>query len=122
GGNVRRRRAEAVAAVEGACGRIGGCGMTDRRLPDYLLERLALGELPEEAARAAQEQLAREPGGAQRLDDLRDLDAELLARHPPQAAAAEIARRQRAVGVRLGRRRAAWLTASAGGVPRGGVA
>jgi hypothetical protein len=88
--------------------------MTDRRLPDYLLERLALGELPEEAARAAQEQLAREPGGAERLSSLRAADAELLARHPPQEVASEIARRQRAVIVQLRRRRRAWLTASAG--------
>jgi len=88
--------------------------MTDRRLPDYLLERLALGELPEEEARAAQEQLAREPDGAQRLSDLRVSDAELLARHPPQAVVREIERRQRAVIVRLPRRRAAWLAASAG--------
>jgi hypothetical protein len=88
--------------------------MTDRRLPDYLLERLALGELPEDAAREAEEQLAREPGGAQRLSDLRASNAELLARHPPQAVAREIARRQRAVIVQLRRRRAAWLAASAG--------
>jgi hypothetical protein len=88
--------------------------MTDRRLPDYLLERLALGELPEEAARAAQEQLAHEPGGAKRLEDLRASDAALLAQHPPQAAATEIARRQRTVIVQLRRRRAAWLAASAG--------
>jgi len=88
--------------------------MTDRRLPDYLLERLALGELPEEAARAAQEELAREPGGAQRLSELRASDAQLLARHPPQGVASEIARRQRAVVVQLRRRRAGWLAASAG--------
>ena len=88
--------------------------MTDRRLPEYLLERLALGELPKDAARAAQEQLAREPGGAERLNALRASDAELLARHPPQAVASEIARRRRAVIVQLRRRRAAWLAATAG--------
>jgi hypothetical protein len=88
--------------------------MTDRRLSDYLLERLALGELSEEAARAAQEQLSREPDGAQRLSDLRASDAELLAQHPPQAVAREIARRQRAVVLQLRRRRATWLAASAG--------
>jgi len=88
--------------------------MTDRRLPDYLLERLALGELSEEAARAAQEQLAREPDGAQRLSELRASDAEFLARRPPQEVAKEIERRQRAVIIRLRRRRAAWLAAFAG--------
>src|SRR5215467_1825143 len=88
--------------------------MTDRRLPDYLLERLALGELPEEEARAAQEQLAREPDGAQRLSDLRASNADLLARHPPQAVVREIERRQRALIVQLPRRRGAWLAASAG--------
>jgi hypothetical protein len=85
--------------------------MTDRRLPDYLLERLALGELPEEAARQAEEQLAREPGGAQRLADLRASNAELLARHPPEAAAKEIARRHRAVAAPIRRRRVSWLAA-----------
>src|SRR5262249_60510419 len=88
--------------------------MSDRRLPDYLLERLALGELPEDAAREAQEQLAREPGGAQRLSNLRASDADLLARYPPEVVAKEIARRQRAVVVQVRRRRGAWLAASAG--------
>jgi hypothetical protein len=85
--------------------------MSDRRLPDYLLERLALGELPEEAARKAQEDLAREPGGAQRLADLRGSDAELLARHPPEGVAKEVSRRQRALAVRIQRQRVAWLAA-----------
>jgi hypothetical protein len=85
--------------------------MTDRRLPDYLLERLALGELPEETARQAREELAREPGGAQRLADLRASDAELLARHPPEVVAKEIARRQRAMAVKIQRLRLPWFFA-----------
>src|SRR5262249_60728202 len=39
---------------------------------------------------------------------------ELLARHPPEVVAKEIARRQRAVAVQVRRRRGAWLAASAG--------
>lgn len=88
--------------------------MGDRLLPDYLLERLALGELPPEAARAAQERLAREEGGAQRLGRLRASDAAMLAQHPPQEVASEIARRQRAVVVQPRPRRLLWLAAPAG--------
>ncbi len=72
--------------------------MSDPKLPDYLLERLAQGDLEGEAARRAQERLDREPGGAARLAALRASDAALLARHPPQAVAAEVARRRRRAG------------------------
>lgn len=88
--------------------------MTHRRLPDYLLERLALGELSEKAAREAHEQLAREPEGAKRLEALRASNQALLARHRPEVVAKEIARRERAVAVQVRRPRLAWIAAPAG--------
>lgn len=87
--------------------------MDDRRLPDYLLERLALGELSPDAARDAEARLAQEEGGPRRLEELRASNAELLAQHPPTKVAGEIARRQRAVVVEIAPRRWSWLAAPA---------
>jgi hypothetical protein len=67
------------------------------RTPDWLLERIALGELPPEELAAARARLAAEPGGLERLARLEADDGATLARLPPSQAAAEIARRRRVV-------------------------
>ena len=63
------------------------------RVPDYLLERLAAGDLPVADAAALRERLAAEPGGAERLAALAADDAALLERHAPARVAAEVRRR-----------------------------
>jgi hypothetical protein len=65
------------------------------RLPDWLLERLAQGELSKEAEREALRRLAVEPGGAARLEALKADDASVLATYPPEMMAARIADRLR---------------------------
>jgi hypothetical protein len=84
--------------------------MSDHKLPDYLLERLAQGELPEGSVRL------RDPEIAARLESLRASDEALLARHPPEAVTREIERRRRAVIVPIKHRRGAWLFAPIGAV------
>jgi hypothetical protein len=86
--------------------------------PDWLLERIALGELPPEELAAARARLAEEPGGLERLAKLESDDGATLAKLPPAQVAAEVARRRRVVEaarpVRSPRR---WLPALALGVP-----
>ncbi|GHG91121.1 hypothetical protein GCM10012319_51710 [Comamonas sp. KCTC 72670] len=69
-------------------------------IPDWLLERIALGELPPETLGAARDRLAREPGGATRLARLEEDSRRTLERHPPAAVAGEVARRERVAQVR----------------------
>lgn len=67
---------------------------TDKKTPAWLLERLAQGELDRETAAEVRARLAAE--GRSPDDELAALahaDREMLAAHPPAAAAAEIARR-----------------------------
>lgn len=63
------------------------------RVPDLLVEQLALGEL--DAARAAQvrDALSREEGGLARLEALETSSARILAAHPPARVAREVLRR-----------------------------
>ncbi|ATB47556.1 ActD protein [Corallococcus macrosporus] len=61
--------------------------------PDWLLERIILGELPSAPLAAARARLEREPGGAARLARLEADARRTLERHPPAAVAAEVARR-----------------------------
>jgi len=61
-------------------------------LPDWLLERLAAGELPETQARALRERLVA-TGDGDRLAALAASDAEILAAHPADQVAAEVRRR-----------------------------
>ncbi|WP_375765624.1 ActD protein [Archangium gephyra] len=90
------------------------------RTPDWLLERIALGELPPEELAAARARLAAEPGGLERLAKREADDGATLAKLPPSQVAAEVARRHRAVEashskpVSPARR---WLPALALGVP-----
>jgi hypothetical protein len=56
--------------------------------PDWLLERIAAGDLPPERAEALRRRLEAEEGGGERLAGLASSNAEILAAHPP----AEMAR------------------------------
>ncbi|QSQ27021.1 ActD protein [Pyxidicoccus parkwayensis] len=62
-------------------------------IPHWLLERVALGELPPDALADARARLAREPDGAGRLARLEEDSRRILERHPPAAVAAEVERR-----------------------------
>ena len=66
-----------------------------RRTPDWLLERIALGELPPAELAAARARLAEEPEGLQRLARFEQHNAQVLAALPPQEVAREVARRRR---------------------------
>jgi len=68
-----------------------------RRTPDWLLERIALGELPADELVAARARLAQEPGGLERLAQLEADNARLLTALPAQEVAREVARRRRVV-------------------------
>jgi hypothetical protein len=64
-----------------------------QRTPDYLVERLAAGDLPAAEARAIRARLEGEPGGPERLAALAADDAATLLRHPPEVVLAEVRRR-----------------------------
>lgn len=61
-----------------------------RRTPEWLLERIALGELPPEELAAARAQLAREPEGEARLAALEAENRAMLDKLPPAAVAREV--------------------------------
>ncbi len=63
---------------------------TPQRLPQLLLERLALGELSPQEAEAVRERLAREEGGQERLSALEAGNDQLLSAHPPAQMAHRI--------------------------------
>ncbi|QRK10666.1 ActD-like protein [Archangium violaceum] len=76
------------------------------RTPDWLLERIALGELPPEMLAAARVRLLEEPDGAARLAALEADTAAILARLPPSEVARRVESRvrvQRARGERPSR-------------------
>jgi hypothetical protein len=62
-------------------------------IPDWQLEELALGELPEEVTRRLRERLAELPEEQRRLEALQASTAELLGELPPSVVAAEIRKR-----------------------------
>jgi hypothetical protein len=66
---------------------------SSHRTPDWLLERIALGELPPEELTAARARLALEPEGLARLARLEADTASTLQRLPPADVAREVARR-----------------------------
>ncbi|ATB33915.1 ActD-like protein [Melittangium boletus] len=68
---------------------------TPHRTPDWLLERIALGELPPDELAEARARLAREPDGDARLAALEAENQALLARRPPAAVAREVEVRAR---------------------------
>ncbi len=63
-----------------------------QKIPDWLLERLAAGELPDAQANELMKRL-RESGCEQRLDEIRRSNEAILSAHAPQAVADEIRRR-----------------------------
>lgn len=63
------------------------------RIPTWLLERAALGEVPPERADEVREILASDPAERARLAELEASNAEILAALPPAEVAAEVARR-----------------------------
>ncbi|QSQ21163.1 ActD-like protein [Pyxidicoccus parkwayensis] len=63
------------------------------RTPDWLLERIALGELPPEELAAARARLAEEPDGLQRLAALEADSRATLERLPPARVVREVAAR-----------------------------
>src|SRR4051812_32971968 len=67
--------------------------MTATRVPDWLLERLAVGDLPKERAAQVRAQLELESDGARRLEQLRRSNKEILLQPPPRAVVPEIHRR-----------------------------
>jgi hypothetical protein len=73
----------------------GGPGQGDQRVPDWLLERLAAGELDEARAVQVKGRLEREEGGLGRLAALEISNREILGAHPPGPVAAEVNRRWR---------------------------
>ena len=82
------------------------------RVPDILVERLALGELPPGRAEAVRAELLAEPDGAARLAALAADDDASRAQYPPRVVAAEVDRR---AGLARPRRRPflAWSGAAA---------
>lgn len=83
--------------------------MSDRqRTPDWLVERIALGELPPTELAAARQQLESEPDGPARLAAIETSNREILAAHPAPAMAERIRERAtetapaRLAGWRLG--------------------
>lgn len=61
------------------------------RVPDLMIEKLALGELPAERAAALRRRLAE--GGDERLAGIERSNAEILREHPPGEVAAAVRRR-----------------------------
>jgi hypothetical protein len=83
------------------------------RTPDLLVERLALDELPSERAAEIRARLASEQGGAQRLDEIRRSNADILEVHSSAPTARAIELRLHTATVQReayerGRRRALW--------------
>jgi hypothetical protein len=64
---------------------------TPRRTPEWLLERIALGELPADELERCHRELLAEPDGAERLAALEQSNQDILARYP----AAEFSQQQR---------------------------
>ncbi len=74
--------------------------MRSIRTPDWLLERIALGELPPEELARARARLLEEPDGAARLAALEADTAATLARHPPAEVARQVASQARRLQAR----------------------
>ncbi|WP_338872114.1 ActD-like protein [Myxococcus stipitatus] len=89
-----------------------------QRTPDWLLERIALGELPPEELAAAHARLEKEPDGPARLAALKADSAATLERLPPERVTREVeARLRRASAERKAPARSPWFTSALGLVP-----
>ncbi|NTX05635.1 ActD-like protein [Myxococcus sp. CA040A] len=88
------------------------------RIPDWLLERIALGELPPEELAAARARLEQEPGGPERLAALEADSRVTLERLSPERVAREVNTRfRRGAPAREAPARSPWLTSAMGLVP-----
>jgi anti-sigma factor RsiW len=77
----------------------------DRPVPDWLLERLARGDLPPERAAEVRRRLEAEgAAGLERLASLERSDRDILAEHPPAVVSAEVRRRAAVAQVAEGQR------------------
>ncbi|MFH0903335.1 MAG: hypothetical protein V2A73_22125 [Pseudomonadota bacterium] len=65
------------------------------RIPDWLLERILLGELPREQTEEVRRRLVVDGETHNRLEELAKSNDEILAAHPPSEVAAEVGRRLR---------------------------
>ncbi len=65
----------------------------DSGVPDWLLERYALGELPADRLDALRMQIEADPTLAARLRDLQNHNRAVLLQHPPRIVAHEVSRR-----------------------------
>ncbi|MGA9524585.1 MAG: ActD protein [Myxococcaceae bacterium] len=81
---------------------------TTARTPDWMVERIALGELPPGELERARAKLLSEPDGAARLAQLEASNASILETHTPETVVAEVGRREH-----LGKVRAAHASRSA---------
>jgi hypothetical protein len=79
-------------------------------IPDWLLERLAAGELPSGQADELRKRL-RQSGREQRLDEIRRSNEAILSAHAPQAVTTEIRRRLAIAGRPLSAQRPRRLSA-----------
>ena len=83
-----------------------GTGSIDR-VPEYLVERLAAGDLSPKRAAEVRRRLALEPDGSARLDRVSASNAEILRDHPPEVVANQV------------RARALWSPPTRTSAPRG---
>jgi len=72
-------------------------------VPDWLLERYALGELPQERMDAVRQALAADPDGADRLAALERSNAEILKALPPRVVAVSVKARAAQASARTSR-------------------
>jgi len=82
------------------------------RVPDYLVERLAAGDLSPTRAEEIRERLRREPEGLARLDVIRASNEDILRAHPPERVSRAIAQEVRRE-TRSASRGRAWVFALA---------
>jgi hypothetical protein len=80
---------------------------THAAVPDWLLERYALGELPPEKMEAVRAALEADPEGARRLAAVTHSNNAILAAYPPRVVAAAVQQRARR---EAGEGRASWLS------------
>lgn len=80
--------------------------MRRARVPDLLVEQLALGELPPDRAAKVRAQLEAEPDGFERLAKIRRSNDELLFQYPPRQIAPAVAKR---AGIQPKKSRSQWF-------------
>lgn len=85
---------------------------SEGRTPEWLLERIALGELPPEQLEQARARLLSEPDGAPRLERLSSDDHAILESHPPAQVASEVQRRLEREGPSRPKRWLRWVELS----------